>query len=312
MQILLPDYKKIAKEIAKEKRGVKVEEGEIDKTLEFLRNSRAKLKAVSRKAKEGDEVLVDLEGSIDGLPQSSLKSEKTPFILGEQKFIKGFEEQLIGLNQGDSKNFFLEAETSDSQGKIGKKQIEFKVKVHSVSEREVPELNDELARSLGQFADLKELREKLRENIKTEKELKEKERIRIKMLEAIAGKTSTDVPEILVNRELDNMLEELKVKLSRSGLSFEEYLKRIKKSEQSLREEWKADARKRVLGGLILQEIARRENVEVGDEEVEKETSAFLSRFRDKQADLPEPEKLKAYIGTLLKNEKVFQLLEQQ
>ena len=311
-EIILPDYKKIAKEIIKEKQEVKVEEEEIDKTLEAARQSRAKIKAVSRSAKEGDEVLIDFDGNIDGISQAGLKSEKAPFILGEQKFIKGFEENLVGLNSGDSKTFLLEAEVSDPEGKPDKKEIQFNVKVHSVSERELPELNDEFACSLGQFSGLKDLREKLRENIKLEKELKEKDKIRVKILEVVAEKISVDIPESLINRELDNMIEEFKARVAQSGLSFEEYLKRVKKTEQSFREEWTIDARKRVLGGLILEEIAKKENIEVKDEEAEKEVSAYLSRFRGQQVDLPDPENLKNYIRNLMKNEKIFQLLEEK
>jgi len=311
-EIVLPDYKKIAKEIIKEKQEVKVEEEEIDKTLEAVRQSRAKIKAVSRSAKEGDEVLVDFEGTINGISQAGLKSEKMPFILGEKKFIKGFESQLVGLNGGDSKTFLLEAEASDSRGNKEKKEIQFNVKVHSVSERELPEMNDEFVSSLGQFSGLKDLREKLRENIKTEKEFKEKDRIRAKIIEVVVEKTSIDIPESLINRELDNMIEEFKARVAQSGLSFEEYLKRAKKTEQSFREEWTIDARKRVLGGLILEEIAKKENIEVKDEEAEKEVNAYLSRFRSQQVDLPDPENLKNYIRNLMKNEKIFQLLEEK
>ncbi len=309
-EIILPDYKKIAGQVFKEKQEIKVEEEEIDKTLEAVRQSRAKIKAVTRSAKKGDEVLIDFEGKIGGISQAGLKSEKTPFIIGEEKFIKGFEDQLVGLNSGDSKTFLLEAETSDPRGNKGKKEIEFNVKVHSVSERELPEANDEFAQSFGQFSGLKDLREKLKENIRIEKELKEKNRIRVKILESIAEKTSLDIPESLINRELDNMIEEFKAKLAQSGLSFEEYLKRAQKTEQSFREEWTIDARKRILGGLILEEIAKKENIEVKNEEVEKESNAYLSSLRAQQADLPDPEKLKNYIRSLMKNEKVFQLLE--
>ncbi len=311
-EITLPDYKKIAKEIFKEKKEIKVEENEVDKTLEAVQSSRAKVMAVAREAQKGDEVIIDFQGSIDGVRQESLKAEKMAIILGEQKLIKGFEEQLIGLKAGETKTFSLEVEVpSGLPGKTEKKDVEFEVKVHSISQRELPEINDEFAKSLGRFSRLEDLRQKVRENIKLEKEQKEKERIRMKAAEAISDQVSADIPESMINKELDNMISEFKEKLSQSGLSFEEYLKRAKKSEQDFRDEWRISAQKRVLITLILQEIAKKENIEVKEEEVEQEANAYLSHFNKKKADLPDSEKLKLYIKNLLKNEKVFQLLEE-
>lgn len=309
-EIVLPDYKEIAKEVLKEKREIEVEEKEVEETLKFLQNSRAKVREVKRGAREGDEVVIDFEGSIDGIPQAGLKSEKATFILGEEKFIEGFEKQLIGLSQGETKSFVLNVETLDSQGKLQKKEIKFNVKVHSVGERELPQLNDDFARSLGKFSDLKDLRQKLKENIKLEKELQEKERIRAKIIGTIIQKTNAEIPQTLIDRELDNMVEEFKAKIAQLGISFEDYLKKIQKNEENLRKEWVDEARQRVLGRLILEEIAKKENILVSDEEAKKEANAYLARFPGKISQLPEPEILKNYFKNLLRTEKVFQFLE--
>ncbi len=311
-EIDLPDYKKIAKEIVKEKKEVEIDEKETDEALKTIQRSRAKTKVVSREAQNDDELVIDFQGSIDGVKQEELKAEKMNFVLGEKKFIEGFEDQLIGMKEGDSKDFSLEMDMpSESKEKPSKKKVDFSVTVTSVKEREVPELNDEFAKSLGDFSGLNDLKDKIKENIKTEKDRKEKERIRIKTIEAVGEKSSVDIPETMVSKELDNMMSEFKERLSQSKMSLEDYLKKSGKTEQEIRKDWEEKARKRILTSLILQEIAKKENVEVSDEEVEKEANAYLSRFSGQKEQLPDTEKLKLYIKDVIQNEKVFKLLEE-
>jgi trigger factor len=307
--IVLPDYKKIGQGIMKEKKEIKVDDEEVNKALKAIQNSRAKIKLVNREAKKGDEIIIDFQGLIAGVKQEGLKAEKTRIILGEQQLIKGFEEQIIGLKAGDSKSFSLEMDFPGQDEKTVKKQVEFNIKVHSVNEREIPELNDEFAKSLGQFPDLNSLENKIKENIKTEKDYKEKERIRMKALEAILEKTSAEIPKTMIDREVENMINELKTRLSESGLSFEEYLRRTKKTEDDFKEESRLNARKRILMGLVLQEIIKKEKIEVTEQELEKETNDYLNKFYNQKPGSSNSEEVKAYIKNMLINEKVFKLL---
>jgi len=311
-EINLPDYKEIAKEIAGEKKKVALDKKEVDEALKIIQKSRAKTAAVSRGSQKGDEITVDFQGSIDGVEQEGLKAEKITVIPGEKRFIEGFEDQLIGLREGDSKDFSLEMDLSPQPGEErGKKKVDFSVKVSSVKERDLPELNDEFAKSLGNFSGLEDLSNKIGENIKAEKERKEKERIRVKIIETIGEKSSADIPEVMIEKELDNMVAEFKEQISQSGLSFEDYLKKSGKSEEEIRKDWKERARKRILTSLVLQEIAKREKIEVSDQEVENEANAYLNRFKGPKEQLPGPEKLKLYIKDVIQNEKVFKFLEE-
>ena len=309
--IVLPDYKKIGKEIMKEKKEIKVEDEEVNKALKTIQGSRAKVKSVNRSAKKGDEIIIDFQGLIAGVKQEGLKAEKMRIVLGEQKLIKEFEEQLIGLKAEDLKNFSLEMDFPGPDGKTIKKEVEFNIKIHSVNEREIPELNDEFVKSLGEFSNLNDLQEKIKENIRIEKEHKEKERIRIKTLEIITGKTLAEIPKTMVDREMENIINELKTRLSDSGLSFEEYLKRIKKNEDDFKKESKSNAEKRVLMSLVLQEIVEKEKIEVKEEEVEKKTNDYLNNLYNQKTGSSNSEEVKAYIKNMLINEKVFQLLNE-
>ncbi len=308
-EVKLPDYKKIAKETLKNKKEVNVDEKEIENTLSSIQKSRAKTTNVSRPLQGGDEVVISFQGSINGTKQEALKGEKQNFIIGEQKFIEGFEENIIGLSPGEKKNFSLKMK---SHQKEGEQDVAFEVEIHDVREREIPELSDEFASSLGNFSDLKDLKDKIKNNIKYEKELKEKEKIRVEIIDKISKETEVTLPEKMVEKELDNMIAEYKEQLSKSGLSFEHYLDQIKKTEEDIRKDWKERAEKRIIAGIILSEISKKEDVKVTDQEVDQEASIYLSRLKEQGAtELPDYEKLKHYIKDIIQNEKVFQKLEE-
>jgi trigger factor len=306
-EINLPDCKKISEDILKEKKEIKVEEKEIEKTINEIQKSRAKIKNVSRGLKNNDEAVITFHGSINGVKQKELKREKISFILGEHEFIPGFSNNLIEMKSGDKKTFSVEMTTPN---KNEKEKVTFEVEVHDVREREIPELNDDFAVSLGDFKSLTDLKQKIKENIKFEKEIKEREKIRVKIIEGISEKTKINIPESMIEKELDNMISEYKEQLSQSGLSFQDYLNQINKSENEIRKDWKDRAEKRIKASLILQEIARKEKIEITDEEIEKETNSYLSRVNQQEMKAADIEKLKFFIKDILQNEKVFQKLE--
>lgn len=303
--IQLPDYKKIAKDVLKEKKEVKVEAKEVEETLKNIQKSRAKTVRVARKSKKGDEVLINFQGKVDGVAQEGLKGEALPIIIGETQFIDGFEKEITGVKEGEKKIFSIEMPINEKE----KKAVEFEVEILSVNEKELPEIDDEFAKSLGDFKDVQDLKEKIRENIKLEKEAKEQESIRIKMIEEIGNKSSVDIPEILVNKEAEYMLEEFKSQFAQSGGSFEDYLKRINKKEEDIKKELIPQAEKRIMASLILQKISALEKIEPTTEEIETELNLYLNRFGDKLKDT-EIDNIKAHISDMLKNRKVFEILE--
>lgn len=180
--------------------------------------------------------------------------------------------------------------------------------------RKLPELNDEFAKSLGKFSTLVELKESIREGIRMEKEFKERERMRMKIIEKIAAESQIEVPDLLIEAELDKMLEELKSGVENLGMKWEDYLfSHIRKDPAELRKEWRADAEKRVRTALCLRAIAEREGITVSSEEIKEKADEFLRQFADvKEAENTiDPERLKEYSKNVLRNEKVFEFLEQ-
>ncbi len=307
-EIKLPDYKKISGETAKkEKNDVKVEEREIDQSLENIRETKAKLQKVEREAKTGDAVTINFKGVFDEKEDKKVEEKNFQIVLGrgDMGALEGFEENIMGMKEGEKKSFSLDVK----QG--GNQKIDFEVDIVTVLERELPEVDDELASSFPNIENLKQLREKIGEGIKTEKEKKEKEKVRVKILEKIKEETSFEVPEVLTEKEIDNMIKTVENQMAQSGSSFDDYLKEIGKTEDDLRKDFRKKAEENVSYALILHAISKEEDINVTPEEIEKEVDRHFSVVgKSKDAEKKENlERMRNYIHDVIKNQKVFRIL---
>jgi len=306
-EIDLPDYKKIAA-VCKEKE-ISIEEKEIKNTMDWLLKSRAKLTVIDREARKGD--FIEIEYSYLEIEGGNKKQDS--FLLGQGHFVKGFEEKLEGMKAGEEKEFSLVLPKDNIKKELAGKEISFKVKMKSVLKMELPELNDEFAKTLGKFENLAFLKENIKEGIKTEKTIKEKERHRTEILEKIADLIKWDLSEKLIEEEKERLSQDFKLSFSQnSGISFEDYLKNNQKSEQEIKDSFLELAKKNIKNFLILREISKKENIKVSEDEINQEVNENLKqypnlKFAEKNLDL---EKIKHYTEDRIKNEKVFQFLE--
>lgn len=297
------NWQEIAREALKEKRDVSVSKDEVASALQWLQKSRASYAQVLRPAKKGDAIEIDFELSSEGKKIEGGETKNHTLILGEGNHIPGFEDALIGMKAGEEKNFSLE-----DKGK----HLDFQVKINSVKDRILPELNDEFTKSLGKFGNLESLRASIREGLLTEKSEKERQRIRILMLAMIDDKSKIDIPGQSVRDELQSMLAELKASLASMGLTLEEYLKQIKKTAEELEKDFYPEAVRRVRYALILREIAREGGIEPSEEEVKAESNKFLLRLSSPQKAQKaiDAQSLLRYTRNILRNEKTFEWLE--
>ncbi len=312
-EIDLPDYKKIVSKAKKRK--VSVEQKEIEDALNWLQKSRASLTPKEREAKKGDFVEIEYESpqiKMKQKPDSSEESKiKDRFLLGKGHFIPGFEEKLVGMKNGDKKEFSLTFPKKFQRKDLAGKKADFKVKMKAVKKMDLPEINDEFAAKLGNFTDLKSLKENIRGGIKTEKEIKEKQRLRSAILDKIAAETKFEIPENLVEFEKKRLFNNLKAQVTQNlNISFEDYLSSIKKTEKEIRDSLSKEAEKKVRNFLILREIAKEENIEVGEEEIKEKTEQTLNQYTPEQREKVDVSQLKEYTKGALYNEKVFQKLE--
>ena len=174
-------------------------------------------------------------------------------------------------------------------------------------EQELPEFNDEFVQALGPFKDVADFKAKLKENIKLEKENQIKEKTRLKIIEKIIDESKLDVPEILIESEIDKILYRMESDITQMGLKFEDYLKHLNKTKEDLRKEFRIDGEKKAKLGLILNEIAKAENIVADPEQVAKEVAHILEHYKD-----ADPERAQMHAENVLTNEKIFQFLEAQ
>ncbi len=168
-------------------------------------------------------------------------------------------------------------------------------------------LTDEYVKLLGPFESVEDFREKFRENIRTEKDARDREKRRVATLEAIGEKVSVELPDVLVESELENLVGRLKVDIANAGIPFEEYLKHIKKTEADMRNDLKPDAEKRSKMELVMVKIAEVENLKPKEEDIENETKRLIQTYQD-----ADPLRARAYVTHMLTNEEIFKFLESQ
>ena len=172
---------------------------------------------------------------------------------------------------------------------------------------ELPEVNDEFVKKLGDFKDVADFKAKLKDDIKTQKEKQEVEKKRMNTIEEIAKETKIDLPEILIETELRKMTAEMQDNIARMGLQFDKYLEHIKKTEEDLKKEWRPDAEKRVKIQMVLGKIAGEEKVVPNEDEVKKNVETLMAQYKDANKD-----NVEIYVKMLISNEEVFKFLEAQ
>lgn len=251
------------------KKEVSVGQEEIGQTLESIRASRAKLDDKNGPAQNGDRIEVDFEVKSDGKIIEGGSSKNHPLILGNNNFMPGFEENLVGMKQGEEKAFTLIAPEDYFNKEVAGKKLDFVVRVNSVKSVELPALTDELARSIGKFENIDQLAANVREGILEEKKMKEKQRLRLEILDNIIKVSDISIPKAMVDQQLDNMIKNLDEDLHGNDMELGLYLAHIGKTQDDLRKEWKAEAEKQVKTVLILHKIAKDKNINVSSEETE-------------------------------------------
>lgn len=213
---------------------------------------------------------------------------------------------------GKEKNAVPKEEVVVSAEEV-EKSLEWLRKSRKTGEGEhevIPELTDEFAKSVGPFETVADLRRTIETNMKLEQEMKARDKHKTSLLEAIADKATLEIPDLLVESEKDKMLHELKESITSMGMSWEDYLTHIKKSEEDLRKEWQEDAARRVRFALVLREIAKKENLSASEEDLDHWTDDYIASQPEETRKKIDRERVKEYAYGVIRNEKVFNFLE--
>lgn len=236
---------------------------------------------------QGDTVVIDFEGFVDGEPFEGGKAENHSLEIGSGSFIPGFEEQLFGTKAGEEKDVKVTFPEDYHAEELSGKEATFKVKIHEIKRKELPELDDEFAKDANEKVEtLDELKKNIREHLEEHKKQDAENYKRDTVVEKASDNAEIDLPEVMIGNELDRMMKEFEQRLQSQGVTLDMYFQFSGTDKEGLREQMKDDAEKRLRANLTLEEISKAENVEVSEEEINKELEQMAEMYKQSVEDI--------------------------
>lgn len=265
-----------------------VTDEDVQKEIDSMLESHADMVVKDEgKVEEGDTVNLDFDGYVDGEQFEGGKAEGYDLEIGSGSFIPGFEEQVVGLENGEEKDVKVTFPEEYHAEELAGKEAVFKVKINSIKVKETPELDEDLLKELDQDVESVEaLREKLEKDLKEAKENQADVSMKEQLIEQASDNAEIEVPEAMVKTETDRMLQEFEQRLSQQGINMEMYQQLSGQDENALRDQMKDDAEKRVRTNLVLKQIAIDENIEVAEADVDAELEKMSEQFGIKVEDI--------------------------
>ena len=274
-EVTLGNYKglKAAKET------VKVTAADVDARIASLAERNSRLVSVDRAVEKGDIAVIDYEGFLEGKPFDGGKDENYNLEIGSGSFVPGFEDQLIGMKAGEERDIDITFPQEYHKDLAGKAVV-FHVKVNEVKVKEAPVLDDEFAKDVSEFDTLKELKAEIKKQITEEREESAARVFEANLLNQLAEGMTCEIPDAMIEAQIDNTVEGLKAQIQQQGMAYEDYLRLTGMDEQTLRNDAREDALNRVRQELALSALIKAENLVVADEDVEAEYKAMAERYQ--------------------------------
>ncbi len=303
----MPDYKAVKVETKEPK----VEDSAVEATLKELQSMHTKEVRASHEATDKNKIVVDMDLTIGGVAVDGGQARNHGIFLNEEYYIPGLRDKVLGMKEGEKREFTLKFNPDHFQKNLAGKDVDFAVTLKEVYDLEHPPIDDELAKKVGQES-IAKLRELIKTNMLEEAKTKETQRVELAVLDQLVEKARfEDVPEVILNDEVKRMLDELKHGVADQGATWPDYLLNIKKTEEDLKMEFVPQAVKRVKTAVLIREIGEKEKVEVSDEELLGEIGNLINRY----ANNPEAqqqirtEDYQDYVRSSMRNRKVLAML---
>ena len=287
-EVTLGEYKGI--EVTKAT--AEVTEEDIEAELKRVQEQNSRLVTVEDRAVEdGDQTVIDFEGFVDGKPFDGGKGEDYPLTIGSHSFIDTFEEQLIGKNIGEACEVNVTFPNEYHSTELAGKPAMFKVTVKEVKRKELPELNDEFAGEVSEYDTLEEYKNDIKEKVAERKQKAAATENEDHVVEKVVENAAMDIPEPMIASQVNNMVDDYARRMQSQGLSLDQYMKFTGMTIETLREQMKPQALKRIQTRLVLEAVAKAENIVVSDEAVEKEIATMAESYK------MEVSQIKEYLG---------------
>ena len=288
-----------------EKTAVKVTKEEVDKELQGLLESQVKYVEVEREIKNGDTATIDFSGSIDGVKFDGGTATDFDLEIGSKSFIDTFEDQLVGLKKGDKKDVKVTFPKEYHEPSLAGKPAVFAVEIKEVKEKQYPELNDTFASEVSEHNTLKELTDATKAKIKEAKEKEAAAQAENKLVDMIVDNAKVEVPQVMVEQQVEDFIKDFEYRLSYQGLSLQGYLQYANITIEDLKKSRQEDAKKTVKTRLVLEQIIAKEKIEVTDKDLEDK---FNEHNKEKPKSIKDikktlnPEQLNYFENSILLN----------
>ena len=264
-----------------------VSDEEVDTEIETQRNANARTITVTDRAvQEGDTAVIDFEGFVDGVAFEGGKGENHPLEIGSHSFIDTFEDQLVGKNTDDEVEVNVTFPEQYQAAELAGKPAVFKVKINEIRAKELPELNDEFVQDVSEFDTVAEYREDVKKKLQERKDNAAKGTKEDEAIQKIIDKSKMEIPEAMIDMQAQSMIDEFAQRIAAQGMSFDQYLQFSGMTIDKLKEQVRPEALQRIQSSLVLEQIAKEENIVASDEDVDAEIEKMASMYGMKAEDL--------------------------
>lgn len=287
-----------------------VSEDEINHELGHMQDRNSRMVTVDDRAVEnGDVTVIDFEGFVNGKAFEGGKAEGHELTIGSNTFIPGFEDQIIGMKIDEEKDINVKFPEEYFSKDLAGKDATFKVKLHEIKKKELPELDDEFAKDVSEFDTLKELKESIKEKLEKENEQKAKYETEEAAIKAVCDNTEIDIPSGMIETEIDHMEKDMEQRMQYQGLTLDMYLQMIGKTKEEFRKEYEDQAKDAVKSRLVIEAVAKEEKIEADDKEVDEKIKEMAENYGKTEDELKSNESLKNYLKENLKTEKTIEFI---
>lgn len=306
-EVTLGDYKGV--EVPKSE--IAVTDEEVDAEVKKEQDKNARTVAVEdRAAANGDITTIDFEGFVDGKAFEGGKAEGHELEIGSNTFIPGFEDQVIGMNIDEEKEIKVKFPDEYFSKDLAGKEAMFKVKVHEIKKKELPELDDEFAKDVSEFDTLKELKADIKSKQEKQNEEKAKYETQDAVIKELCKDVKVDIPSGMIEMEIDNMIKDIEQRLSYQGLKLEQYLQMMGKTMEDIRKEYEPQAIEGIKSRLALEAVIKAEKIEATDKEIEEKIKEMAKNYgKENDKEFLNNENVKKYIKQGIESEKAIDFL---
>ena len=288
-----------------------VSDEDIEHELGHMQEHNSRMISIEdRPVESGDIATIDFEGFVDGKAFEGGKAEGHDLEIGSNTFIPGFEDQVIGMKIDEEKDIKVTFPKEYFSKDLAGKEAIFKVKVHEIKKKELPELNDDFAKDVSEFDTLKELKEDIKAKQQKQNDEKAKYETQDAVIKAVCENIKVEIPSGMVEMEIDNMLKDIEQRLSYQGLKLEQYLQMMGKKEEDMRKEYEPQAIEGIKSRLALEAVIKAEKIEASDKEIDEKIKEMAKNYgKENDEEFMKNENVRNYIKQGIESEKAIDFL---